>query len=116
MLGSDYIKINTIYYTPTTFSYALQSDEDVFKSAAGTDLLNIVRLDKHVFTLTWDGIDSSLLDQIEGLCKEPTVTLTYRLHDYTCRARGIAPQLLNKSYKYKRSDGLWNISITLTEL
>lgn len=116
MLGSDYIQINSISYTPSNFSYALHADEDVFKSAAGTDLVNVVRLDKHIFTLSWEGIDSDLLDQIEALCKEPTVTLTYRLHDYTCRARGISPQLLNKSYKYRRSDGLWNMQITLTEL
>lgn len=116
MLGSDYIKINNVEYTPTSFSYSIQSDENVFKSAAGTELLNIVRLDKHVFTLTWDGIDSTLLDTLEGYCKIPTVTFSYRSEDYLCRARGIAPQMLNKSYKYRRSDGLWNITITLTEL
>ena len=116
MLGAEYIKINNVKYTPSTFSYAIQSDEDVFKSAAGTELLNIVRLNKHVFTLTWEGIDSTLLDTLEGYCKVPTVTFNYRSTDYTCRARGIAPQMLNKSYKYRRSDGLWNITITFTQL
>ena len=43
MLGAEYIKINNVKYTPTAFSYAIQSDENVFKSAAGTELLNIVR-------------------------------------------------------------------------
>ena len=116
MLGAEYIKINNVKYTPTSFSYAIQSDENVFKSAAGTELLNIVRLNKHVFTLTWEGIDSTLLDTLEGYCKVPTVTFNYRSTDYTCRARGIAPKMLNKSYKYRRSDGLWDITITLTQL
>lgn len=116
MLGSNYIIINTRQYTPTSFNYSLQSDENVFKSAAGTELVNIVRLDKHIFNLSWEGIGSDLLDEIEALCKEPTVTIVFRSEEYTCRARGIAPQLLNKAYKYKRSDGLWNISIELTEL
>ena len=116
MLGADYIKINNVTYTPTSFNYALQADEKIFKSAAGTDLSNIVRLDQHVFTLTWEGIDSTLLDAIEAYCKLPTVTMVYRSVTYVCRARGIAPQMLNKSYKYRRSDGLWNITITLTEI
>ena len=116
MLGSEYIEIDQYKYTPTDFSYAIIPDETVFKSAAGTDLLNIKRLDKHEFTLSWEGIDSDLIDQIEIICERPTVLLTYRRNTYTCRARGIAPDLLRKSYKYRRSDGLWNASIKLTEL
>lgn len=115
MLGAEYIEIETIKYTPTSFSYALQADEKIFKSAAGTDLSNIVRLDKHIFTLTWEGIDSTLLDTLEGYCKVPSVKLKFRGISYECRARGINPQMLNKAYKYKRSDGLWNITIKFTE-
>lgn len=116
MLGSGYIKINNNEHTPSTFNYALQPDEKIFKSAAGTELVNIVRLDKHVFTMTWEGVEAELVDEIEGYCTSPTVTLTYRSNDYICRMRGLAPQLLNKAYKFRRSDGLWNISVTATEL
>ena len=116
MLGSEYLKINNETYTPSTFSYSLQAQEQVFKSAAGTELVNIVRLDKHVFSVGWEGIDSTLLDALEGLCQLPVVSVEYRSQTYTCRVRGIAPDMLNKSYKYKRSDGLWNASFTMTEL
>lgn len=116
MLGDNYITINNVAYTPSEFSYKIQADENVFKSAAGTELLNINRLDKHIFTASWEGIDSTLLDALEALCQLPTVTLVYRSHSYTCRVRGIAPELIKKSYKYRRSDGLWNVSFTMTEL
>lgn len=116
MLGSDYIMINNVNYTPTSFGYSLKSHEQTFTSAAGTELRNIVRLDQHIFNMTWEGIDSTLLDALEALCELPTVTLVYRHQTYTCAARGIAPDMLNKSYKYRRSDGLWNASFTLTEL
>lgn len=116
MLGNDYIKIDNVAYTPSDFSYELQALEKVNQSEAGTELVSVVRLDKHVFHATWEGITSTLLDAIEALCKKPTVTLLYRNVSYTCRARGIAPQLLKKTYKYRRSDGLWNISIDLTQI
>ena len=116
MLGPEYISINGTGYTPTDFSYSLEADEKVFKSAAGTELVNIVRLDKHIFNASWEGITSALLDALEALCQLPTVTLIYRGNTYICRVRGIAPQLLRKSYKYRRSDGLWNASFTMTEL
>lgn len=116
MLNEGYLIIDNEQYTPSSFSYQLQPMEDVNQSAAGTDLLNIVRLDKHSFSANWKGITSDLLDILEGLCLKPTVTLVYRGNTYLCRARGANPQLLGKSYKYDRSDGLWDISLTFTEL
>lgn len=116
MLGEDYIYISGNEFTPTSFGYELQAIEEVMQSEAGTELVNIQRLDKHVFTASWEGIDSDLLDVIEGLCQLPTVDMWYRNNVYTVRARGAAPSLINKSYKYSRSDGLWNVSVTFTEI
>lgn len=116
MLGNDYITINGVGVTPSDFSYSLESDEEIFKSAAGTELVNVTRLDKHVFTLSWEGIDATMLDRLISYCKLPTVTVGFRGNTYTCRARGISPELLKKAYKYRHSDGLWNASLTLTEL
>ena len=116
MLGSNYITINGTGYTPTNFSYSLKPMEEVFESAAGTELLNVIRLDKHEFDLSWEGIDDTLLDALEALCKLPIVTLVYRENTYTCRARNIKPELLKKTYKYRHSNGLWNASLKLTEL
>lgn len=116
MLGLDYIEIDGVGFTPSSFSYQIQTQEEINTSAAGTELINIQRLNKHIFTASWNGIDSTLLEALEAICMKPTVILTYKETDYTCRARGINPQLLGKSYKYRRSDGLWNAQITLTQL
>lgn len=116
MLGNDYIVINGKGYTPSSFTYSYEPEENINKSEAGTELVSITRLDKHVFNASWKGIDSILLDEIEGYCIMPTVELSYRENTYTCRARGFSSSLLGKSYKYKRSNGLWDISISLTEI
>ncbi len=116
MLGSNYITINGTGYTPTAFSYTIEAIETVNQSEGGTDLVTAVRLNKHIFTASWEGIDSTTLDALEAICTAATATLVYRSSTYTVRARGASPELLTKSYKYSRSDGLWNISITFTEI
>lgn len=116
MLGTGYVEIEGVNFTPSEFEYELQPVEEVTESEAGTELVNVTRLDKHVFRATWEGIDAELLDQLERLCKSPTVTLRYRGEEYECRARGISPKLARKAYKYKRSDGIWTVSVTFTQI
>lgn len=116
MLGKDYIEINGTGYTPSQFNYELQPIEDVAESEAGTELIDVTRLDKHIFHASWEGIDGTILEQLEGFCKLRTVSLTYKGQSYTCRARGINPQLINKAWKYRHSDGLWNVSVNFTQI
>ena len=116
MLGRDYIEINGVGYTPSQFSYELQAIEDVSESEAGTELIDVTRLDKHVFHASWEGIDATLLGQLEEICKARTVSLTYKGDTYLCRARGINPQLINRAWKYRHSDGLWNVSVNFTQV
>ncbi len=116
MLGDNYIEINGVKLTPSTFDYQIAAVETVNQSEAGTDIVITSRLAKYTFNASWTGIDSSLLDTIEGFCLENTVTLKYKEKEYTCRARGAAPRLLGKSYKYRRSDGLWDVNLTFTQI
>lgn len=116
MLGENYLTVDGVGYTPSTFGYEIQTVENVNQSEAGTDLATIVRFDKHVFTATWEGIDAELLAELEDMCKKPVVTVVYREQSYTCRARDISPAMLNKTYKYRHSDGLWNASVKFTQI
>ncbi|MCM1172072.1 MAG: hypothetical protein NC393_08080 [Clostridium sp.] len=116
MLSEGYIDIDGFKMTPSSFDYVLSAVENINQSEAGTDIVTVIRPIKYTFNMSWTGITAELLDKIEGFCLKNVVTLTYRNKKYICRARNAAPRLANKAYKYKYSDGIWDISITLTEI
>ena len=116
MLGTNYLTINGLGYTPSDFSYEIQAVEDINDSEAGTELINVRRLNKYVFYATWEGIDASVLNRLIAYCGLQTVTVEYQNVTYVCRARGINPRLIKKAYKYRASDGLWNVSVTFTQI
>lgn len=116
MLGSNYIKINDTTYTPSTFSYKSTPVENVLRSEAGTDLVNIVRLKKYTFNATWEGITYELMTELEAYCYARTVTLTWETEEYLCRCREGNSTMIDHSWKYKGSDGLWNFSMSLIEI
>lgn len=116
MLGSNYIKINTTTYTPSTFKYKSEPVENVLRSEAGTDLVNVVRLKKYSFEMTWEGITYELMTELEAYCYQRMVTLTWESVDYTCRCRNGNSSMIDHSYAYKNSDGLWNFSMTAIQI
>lgn len=121
MLDEKFIKINDKSYTPSTWDYSYDPVESVSQSEAGNDLVITTKLDRHVFNASWNGITYELMSELESYCLQDTVKLTVQksanmFETYNVRARGIAPAMLPKSYKYRRSNGLWNISITFTEV
>lgn len=116
MLGKEYFRVDGTGYTPSGFQYEIQAVEEVEQSEAGTDLINIIRMDKYVFKTSWEGIDADLLDELVAMCKRATVNVTYRNKTYCCRARGIDPKLAKKAYNYRHSDGLWDVSVTFTQI
>lgn len=116
MLGVGYLIIDGVAYTPSDFEYEIKPIEDVNLSEAGTELINATRLDKHVFQARWDGIDSTLKDQLLALCLKPYVEVKLEGETFICRARGANPKLLKKTYLYRKSNGLWNVSLTLTQI
>lgn len=116
MLGSGFITINTKTYTPTTFSYKSRAIENILTSEAGTDLVNVVRLKKYTFELSWEGITYDLMTELEAYCYQNFVTFVWKGTSYSCRAREGSMNMIDRSWKYKNSDGLWNFTMTLTEL
>lgn len=116
MLGRQFLKINNIALPRTTgFDYELESIETVNQSEAGTDLVVATRLDKHIFKADWT-VSSFWLSKFEEICKNRLVTLTFNGTDYTCRARGFAPTMVEDSETIENTDGLWEISLTFTEV
>lgn len=116
MLGLDYITIDGEGITPASFDYSLNPIEESNQSEAGTDLVVVTRLDKKTFNLSMVSITSETLDKIEAWCCKNTVEVVYRGKKYICRARGFSPKLATKAYKYKHSDGIWDVTLTLTEI
>lgn len=116
MLDRNYFEVDGVGYTPSDFEYEVKAVEAVNESEAGTELVNIRRLDKHIFHASWEGIDVKLLDELISICQKSTVTVGFRNGTYICRARGITPKLAKKSYLYRHSDGLWNASVTFTQI
>ena len=116
MLGEDYIKINNIEYTPSTFKYKSDPVENVLRSEAGTDLVNVVRLRKYAFELTWEGITYELMSELEAYCYSRLVTLKWKGTEYSCRAREGNSTMIDHSWRYRGSDGLWNFSMSLIEV
>lgn len=118
MLGGAYLKINneTVAIPPKTFDLEYTAIEQVNLSEAGTELVDATRLTKRVISLSWEGIYSDFLDQIAAWAAAAAVSVTYRGETFSCRARGFKSSMAFKSYLHTTSDGVWNASLTLTEI
>lgn len=101
---------------PRSVSYEFEEIENTMKSEAGTDMTSVTRLNKHKFKFGWEGIPSSFLDILEGYAQLATVTLGWRGSTYTVRVRDFQPQMISRSEAYDQSDGLWNVTLSATEV
>lgn len=116
MLGSGYLTIGSKTYTPTTFSMSYQAIENSMVSESGKDLVSAVRLNKAKFNVSWKNIDADLKDELMGYTTQPMVSVTFASVARNCRARDAQANMVDWSWKYSGSNGLWNFSMTLTEL
>ena len=101
---------------PRSVEYEFEEIENTMKSEAGTDMTSVTRLNKHKFKFSWEGVPSTFLDLLEGYAKLATVTLGWRGDSYTVRVRDFQPKMISRSEVYEESDGLWNISLSATEV
>lgn len=117
-LASGIISFNGTACTipPRSVEYEFEEIENTMKSEAGTDMTSVTRLNKHRFKFSWEGVTSSFLDTLEGYAKLATVTLGWRGISYTVRVRDFQPKMISRSEVYDGSDGLWNISLSATEV
>lgn len=101
---------------PRSVDYSFEEIENVMKTEAGTDLVSVTRLNKHVFKFGWENVPSTFLDTLEAYALAATVTVGWRSKTYTCRIRDFSPKMVSRSEAYGGSDGLWNISLTAKEI
>lgn len=117
-LASGIVSFNSTACTipPRSVDYSFEEIENVMKTEAGTDMTSVVRLNKHVFKFGWENIPSDFLDTLETYAKAATVTVGWRSQSYTCRIRDFQPKMVSRSEVYTASDGLWNVTLTATEV
>ena len=117
MLGKRFLQINgtPIPNPVTNFSPSFTADETITLSEAGTELGRVRRLDKRVFSGTWH-LTSFWLKKFETWCMSNTVIVTYLGESYTCRMRDLNPRMIDHSEWVENTDGLWEVTPTLTEI
>lgn len=115
-LGNNYLTFaNKALPNPATFSVAYTNIESTKQSEAGYDLAIVTRLKKRAFTGSFQ-VTSTWLDELKTLCGLTQGTLVYRGESITVRPRISSSALLAESEYADRTDGLWTVSITFTEV
>lgn len=116
MLGKNFVRLDGIVFpTPTSWTDKISTVENVHQSEAGTDLVDVVRAEKHVITAEWQ-MTSEWKARLENVVKSPTVFLYDGTSARIVRARDLSSKLEPHSETVKVSDGLWTMSVTFTEV
>lgn len=100
----------------TTPSIRYSNNESIALSEAGTEIGNVIRLQKKTITITWK-LSSDWKDNIELRCKKATSILEFG--DYSpmnVRARLISCNLSANSEYAQRTNGLWIITVQFIEV
>ena len=113
MALGKYIQINNeVVPNPTSFDYSLNPNENIFTSEAGTEMSNIVRLDRPSWTASFP-CSSRYRDKFIGWCTSPSVTC--KIDDgteMTGRLRlGGAITLVEDSEYVGGTQGLWEVPV-----
>lgn len=113
MALGKYIKINNeLMPKPTRFEFSYNPNENIFTSEAGTEMSNIVRLDRPSWSATFPCSDR-LRDKLVSYCLSASVTsvidngasMTGRL-----RLSG-AITLVEDSEEVNGTQGLWEVPV-----
>ena len=105
MLG-NYLKFNNeTFPNPTSPSMASKTLENVSQSEAGTDLVCIVRPSKKSWTFKFTLTSG----------KAESTTMSYMGTSYTVRVRDYQEKLIDRSEYDTRTDGLYEVSVKVTE-
>ena len=115
-LGSEYLKFNSVDIpNPSAFNIQYENIEDVVNSEAGTELAIVTRLQKRTFSCSFD-CTSTWLNKFRTMCGLSSGTLVYLSESITCRARIEYATLAPNSEYTNRTDGLWTVTVSFTEV
>ena len=116
MLGSNYLTFNNkAIPNPVDMTVDYDNIENVVQSEAGTDLAIVTRLQKRTFTCTCN-CTSTWLTQFKALCSLSSATLVWLGESIEAMARITNATLQQNSEYAARTDGLWSVTITFTEV
>jgi hypothetical protein len=114
MLGY-YLKFNNVEFpNPNTPSMSSKTLENVSTSEAGTDLVCVIRPSKKSWSFSFN-LSSYKRDILKALCQQESVTMTYMGTDYTVRVRDYTEKLVQDSEWVSTSEGLYQVSVKVTE-
>lgn len=115
-LGYKYLKFNSVDIpNPIQFDIMFDNIEAVAQSEAGTDLAIVTRLQKRTFTCSFQ-CTSTWLAEFRTMCGLSSGTLLYQGESITCRARIETANLSPYSEHVQRTDGLWTVAVSFTEV
>ncbi len=109
------ISYNSINLPIGVFKISYSNIEKNNTSEAGTDITNVVRLQKRTFSITYSA-DSYLLNQLLQITNQPEGIFHYMEEDIPVRARISNSDLLKKSEIVPNTNGLWNVSLQFIEI
>lgn len=114
MALGKYIKINDeLMPNPTKFEFTLNPQENIFYSESGTELSNIVRLDRPSWSASFNCSDR-LRDKLLTLCKSASVKVKIdNGTEMSGRLRlGGSVSLVEDSEYVGGTQGLWEVPVT----
>lgn len=116
MLGDNYLVFENVPLpNPVAKNTNYDNLETIKQSVSGKDMDIIQRLQKRTFNCTFQ-CTSYWLDRYRQMCRLSEGDLVYRGETIRCRARIISDDQLADSEYAARTDGLYTVSITFTEV
>lgn len=115
-LGRNYLTLNGVSLpNPDNWQIKYNHIESVKQSEAGDDLGIVTRLNKRTFSASFNSTSYGA-DKLKQICSLTTCTLVYRGESITVRPRLNVDKLQSGSEYLSNTDGLFVVSLTLTEV
>lgn len=118
MLGRKFIKVDGVRLpSPTSGPKNKPKDyENVMTSEAGTDLVDVIRLQKKNISCTFQ-VSSFWKAKLEAICNESTVSVQIGTDTaFTCRPRLTSCDMYQDSHLVDGTDGLYTMTINFLEV
>lgn len=116
MLGKKYITIGGLAIpNPSSLSISYENIESVNLSEAGTDLVNVTRLQKRAFSISLKA-SSFWRAKYKELCMMSQTILELEGEEILVRCRLSSEALIEHTEHAENTNGYWDISIELMEI
>lgn len=115
-LGNNYLKFNNVYIpNPESMTVDYENLENVAYTEAGTSIGIVTRLQKRTFSCTFN-CTSTWLSNFKSMCGLNSGTLLWLGESIEAMARISNAALQPYSEHASRTDGLWVVTVTFTEV